>query len=77
MSEEARGYIRKGPKPTVENALGYARSVMVARGAFKDWGDYKYEDGLTIESAIAALKQHADSQQETMALEMCLYAMEK
>ncbi|HEY9081319.1 hypothetical protein [Magnetovibrio sp.] len=71
-----REFIRNKPKPTEEEALDFARSVMAEKGAFEDWGVYKYEDGLSIDNAIKALKEHAIDMSERMALEKCLYAME-
>jgi len=72
-----RKHVRKKPKPTKEEALDFARSVMLEQGAFKNWSVYKYEDGLTVESSLSALQKHAVDMSEFMALEMCLYTLEE
>lgn len=68
---DVRKFIRMTPKPTEDEALAFARSVMA------DQGVYGPKDGMSCHTAIKAFEQHAVDMSERMALEMCLYAIDR
>ena len=76
MPNSVRDFVRKKPKPTVEEALDFARSVMSNKGVGEDWSPYKFVDGMSLEKAKAAFEEHAFDMSEIMALEMADYALE-
>lgn len=76
MKNTTRDFVRSRPRPTAEEALGFARSVMVEKGLDIDngYGPYKLADGMTLKLAKAALEKHTVDASEHMALEMAEYA---
>ena len=69
-------FVRKQPKPTQHEALVFARSVMSSQGVGEDHSPYKWADGETAETAVAAFEAHAIDTSEFMALEKLKYALE-
>ena len=65
-----RDFIRSKPRPTPDQALTFAQSVMGEQGI------YRPNDLATCESALAALTDHAVDQSEIMAIEYLKYALE-
>jgi len=76
MTNSIRDFVRKKPKPTVEEALDFARSVMMEKGVDVNWGPYQFRDGMSLTNAKTALEIHAVDTSEVMALEMVDYALE-
>ena len=76
MGYRTRDYVRGKPKPTEEEALNFARSVMVEKGVDTATGPYEYADGVTLKMAKAALEKHAVDLSERLAFEMIDYALE-
>ena len=71
----SRHFIRSKPKPTIQEALNFARSVMVSKGVDTNIGPYVHADGITIKQARRALYKHAIDHSEHMALEMIEYSL--
>jgi len=76
MAKSTADFIRSQPKPTEEEALDFARSVMTSKGVDVDWGPYEFRDGLSITNARDALEKHCVDTSEAMALEKIEYALE-
>lgn len=76
MENSTRDFIRREPRPTEEEALNFARSVMSEKGVDCDFGPYKFADGVTLKLAKAALERHAIDTSENMAFYMAEYALE-
>jgi hypothetical protein len=72
-----REYVRSQPRPSQEDALNFARSVLREKGAFEEYGPYCHDDGVTIENARKALEKHAFDVSEWMAFEMIEFALEE